>query len=125
MTKEIESVDRDTGGIDEKAELDLILEKLSNVPASTNDNTVLTKLDKIQDQLTELQSQVKVDIEIENKQPNRSSASPTYATSADYTESTKIINMIRSLKELIDLGFKYDSNTSKLMCVIYHQSCDQ
>ena len=46
LTKEIESVDRDTGGINEKAKLDLILEKLSNVPASTNDNTVLRKLDK-------------------------------------------------------------------------------
>ena len=120
FTKEIESVDRDTGGINEKAKLDLILEKLSNVPAST----VLKKLDKIQDQLTELQSQMKVEIERENKQPNKSSASLTNATSADYTESTKRINTIRSLKELTDLGFTYDSNTLELTCVICHRGCD-
>ena len=72
----------------------------------------------------ELQSQMKVEIDIENKQPNKSSASLTNATSADYTESTKRINTIRSLNELIDLGFTYDSNTSELTCVICHQGCD-
>jgi hypothetical protein len=125
-TKEIEyeSVDRDTGGISEKTKLDMILEKLSNIPASTNDNIVLTKLDKIQGQLTELQSQNETKVEKANKQPNKSSFSATNDTSAEYTEGIKTINTIRSLKELIDLGFTYDGNTSELACVVCRQSCN-
>ena len=92
--------------------------KVINCPCCTIDKTVLTKLDKIQDQLTKLQSQMNVEIEIENKPPNKSSsASLTNATSADYTESTKIIDTTRPRKQLIDLGFTYDSNTSELTCV--------
>ena len=128
-TKDIEdeSVDWDTGcpgGTGEKTKLDMILEKLSNIPASTNDNIVLTKLDKIQGQLTELQSQNEMRVEKSNKQPNKSSSSATNDTYADYTDDIKRIKTIRSLKELVDLGFTYDSNTSELACVVCHQSCD-
>ena len=117
------SVDRDAGGMSDKAKLDQILEKLSNIPANTND-IVLTKLDKLQDQLTDLQSQMKVEPQIADKQPNKSSDSLTNTRSADYTGSIKRINTIRCLKELIDLGFIYDDNTSELMCFVCHQSCD-
>ena len=66
---------------------------------------MLTKLDKIQDQLNELQSKLTVDPKIANKQPNKSLASLTDSISADNMETIKRINAIRSL-------------------VPCHQSCD-
>ena len=78
---------------------------------------MLTKLDKIEDQLTELQSQMKVGPKIAHKQLIQSLASLTNTRSANYTDGIKRINMIRFLKELIDLGFIYNNDTSEQTCM--------
>lgn len=99
----------------EKSKLDMILEKLSHIPSSNN-HIVLGKLEEIQNQLTELSIQNETKVGDAGKRPH---------TATDYTENIKDVgsqNAIRSLKDLQDLGFTYESNSSEseLTCVVCH-----
>ena len=94
-----------------QSKLDMILEKLSHSPNANNDN-LLRKLEEIQSQLTELRS-----IQTEKKVGD---ADVQSQTATDYAGTINVgsISTIRSLKELEDLGFTYESDSSELKCVV-------
>ena len=92
------------------AKPDIILEKLSHAPNSNNDN-VLRKLDEIQSQLTELSS-------IQTEKVGDTDVQSHTATDYAGTNNVGSISTVRSLKELEDLGFTYESDSSELKCVV-------
>lgn len=104
-----ESIDQIERNSDE-SELKTILEKLSSIPGSNN-TTVLEKLGEIQSQLTRIENKIK-------PQPEKVPQQTHVSYSAEIAKDLQSLKVTRSLKELLELGFTYESDSSQLRCMI-------
>eukprot|EP00794_Sanderia_malayensis_P014467 gene14467-15971_t len=94
----------------EESTLNTTLEKLSSIPKST-DITVLEKLGEIQNQLTRIEHMMK-------SRPE-TVAQPAHENPPVETgKGVRRLKAIRSLNELLELGFTHESDSSELRCMI-------
>eukprot|EP00794_Sanderia_malayensis_P006751 gene6751-7509_t len=94
----------------DESTLNTTLEKLSSIPKST-DIAVLEKLGEIQNQLTRIKHMMKSQPETVAQPAHEN---PPVETGKGVTR----LKAIRSLNELLELGFTYESDSSELRCVI-------